>query len=287
MGMRVIYLRSHRQAPPWQHRAGREARRAAGAERHRQPARAGDAGDRRHDRREGAAGDEAGLLPDQQQPRHGGRSRCARRARCATAISRVPPSTCFRSSPPRIRTASKAPCRASATSSSRRISAARPKRRRSASAAKWRASWSTIHRHGSTMGAVNFPQVQLHSRPSGTRFSHVHRNVPGMLRRLNEVFLAARHQHRRAISGDRRRPRLRRARRRSRRPGFRRAAGADPRARRHDPARGWCSSTRPPSRYGCILLPRLSNCRHLGVRQIASNLSFSCVRVRHGTGRRY
>ena len=42
---------------------------------------------------------------------------------------------------------------------------------------------------GSTMGAVNFPEVQLHLRPTGARFSHVHRNVPGMLRRLNEVFL--------------------------------------------------------------------------------------------------
>src|SRR6201996_912329 len=42
---------------------------------------------------------------------------------------------------------------------------------------------------GSTMGAVNFPQVQLQARPAGARFSHVHRNVPGMLRRLNEIFL--------------------------------------------------------------------------------------------------
>jgi len=42
---------------------------------------------------------------------------------------------------------------------------------------------------GSTMGAVNFPQVQLKTHPLGARFSHVHRNVPGMLRRLNEVFL--------------------------------------------------------------------------------------------------
>jgi D-3-phosphoglycerate dehydrogenase / 2-oxoglutarate reductase len=42
---------------------------------------------------------------------------------------------------------------------------------------------------GSTMGAVNFPQVQLQKRPLGARFSHIHRNVPGMLRRLNEVFL--------------------------------------------------------------------------------------------------
>jgi D-3-phosphoglycerate dehydrogenase len=42
---------------------------------------------------------------------------------------------------------------------------------------------------GSTMGAVNFPQVQLQARTHGARFSHVHRNVPGMLRRLNEMFL--------------------------------------------------------------------------------------------------
>jgi D-3-phosphoglycerate dehydrogenase len=41
---------------------------------------------------------------------------------------------------------------------------------------------------GSTVGAVNFPQVQLPQRPTGTRYIHVHRNVPGMLGRLNEVF---------------------------------------------------------------------------------------------------
>lgn len=41
---------------------------------------------------------------------------------------------------------------------------------------------------GSTVGAVNFPQVQLPARLSGTRFIQVQRNVPGMLRRLNEIF---------------------------------------------------------------------------------------------------
>ncbi len=41
---------------------------------------------------------------------------------------------------------------------------------------------------GSTVGAVNFPQVQLSSRTVGTRFIHVHRNLPGMLRSINEVF---------------------------------------------------------------------------------------------------
>lgn len=44
---------------------------------------------------------------------------------------------------------------------------------------------------GSTQGAVNFPQVQLPARPNGTRFIQVHQNVPGELRRLNDVF--ARH----------------------------------------------------------------------------------------------
>lgn len=40
---------------------------------------------------------------------------------------------------------------------------------------------------GSTAGAVNFPQVQLPARQA-TRFMHVHRNVPGMLGRVNAVF---------------------------------------------------------------------------------------------------
>ncbi len=41
---------------------------------------------------------------------------------------------------------------------------------------------------GSTLGAVNFPQVQLPPRPSATRYIHIHRNVPGMLERVNAVF---------------------------------------------------------------------------------------------------
>jgi D-3-phosphoglycerate dehydrogenase len=44
---------------------------------------------------------------------------------------------------------------------------------------------------GSTMGAVNFPQVQLPIRPLGTRFIQVQRNLPGMLGKLNDLF--ARH----------------------------------------------------------------------------------------------
>lgn len=45
---------------------------------------------------------------------------------------------------------------------------------------------------GSTLGAVNFPQVQLPPRPVGTRFLQIHRNAPGEMQRLNEVF--ARHR---------------------------------------------------------------------------------------------
>jgi D-3-phosphoglycerate dehydrogenase len=41
---------------------------------------------------------------------------------------------------------------------------------------------------GATLGAVNFPQVQLPDRGEGTRYIHVHRNVPGVLERVNLVF---------------------------------------------------------------------------------------------------
>ena len=41
---------------------------------------------------------------------------------------------------------------------------------------------------GSTMGAVNFPQVQLPARPSGMRCMHIHHNVPGLMGRVNQVF---------------------------------------------------------------------------------------------------
>ena len=43
---------------------------------------------------------------------------------------------------------------------------------------------------GATMGAVNFPQVQLPSRPSGTRFIHIHGDVPGVMGKLNDIMSA-------------------------------------------------------------------------------------------------
>jgi D-3-phosphoglycerate dehydrogenase len=42
---------------------------------------------------------------------------------------------------------------------------------------------------GSTFGAVNFPQAQLPARPSGTRFIHVHKNTPGLLARILDIFV--------------------------------------------------------------------------------------------------
>ncbi len=41
---------------------------------------------------------------------------------------------------------------------------------------------------GATLGAVNFPQVQLPLQASGARFMHVHANTPGLLGKMNEVF---------------------------------------------------------------------------------------------------
>jgi D-3-phosphoglycerate dehydrogenase / 2-oxoglutarate reductase len=41
---------------------------------------------------------------------------------------------------------------------------------------------------GSTVGAVNFPQVTLPPRTLGMRIIQVHQNLPGMLGRLNDVF---------------------------------------------------------------------------------------------------
>ena len=41
---------------------------------------------------------------------------------------------------------------------------------------------------GATMGAVNLPNVQLPARPTGARWTHLHRDAPGILSRINESF---------------------------------------------------------------------------------------------------
>jgi len=42
--------------------------------------------------------------------------------------------------------------------------------------------------NGSTVGAVNFPQVGLPVQEGATRFLHIHHNVPGVMRKFTEVF---------------------------------------------------------------------------------------------------
>lgn len=41
--------------------------------------------------------------------------------------------------------------------------------------------------NGSTIGAVNFPQAALPVHHGCTRFLHIHRNVPGVMRQINDV----------------------------------------------------------------------------------------------------
>ncbi|MET0332062.1 MAG: NAD(P)-dependent oxidoreductase, partial [Dyella sp.] len=44
--------------------------------------------------------------------------------------------------------------------------------------------------NGSTLSAVNFPEVSLPEHPNSRRLLHIHRNVPGVLSRINELFSA-------------------------------------------------------------------------------------------------
>jgi D-3-phosphoglycerate dehydrogenase len=42
--------------------------------------------------------------------------------------------------------------------------------------------------NGSTLSAVNFPEVSLPEHPDSQRLLHIHQNVPGVLSRINEIF---------------------------------------------------------------------------------------------------
>ena len=42
--------------------------------------------------------------------------------------------------------------------------------------------------NGSTLSAVNFPEVSLPAHPGNHRLLHIHHNVPGVMSRINEVF---------------------------------------------------------------------------------------------------
>jgi len=41
---------------------------------------------------------------------------------------------------------------------------------------------------GATMGSVNLPQVQMPARPTGARWTHLHRDAPGILSQINTSF---------------------------------------------------------------------------------------------------
>jgi len=42
--------------------------------------------------------------------------------------------------------------------------------------------------NGSTLGAVNFPEVSLPAYPGQHRLLHIHRNQPGVLSEVNKIF---------------------------------------------------------------------------------------------------
>jgi D-3-phosphoglycerate dehydrogenase len=44
--------------------------------------------------------------------------------------------------------------------------------------------------NGSTLSAVNFPEVTLPEHPNSRRLLHIHRNMPGILARVNDLFSA-------------------------------------------------------------------------------------------------
>ncbi|WP_396624665.1 phosphoglycerate dehydrogenase [Luteitalea sp.] len=50
----------------------------------------------------------------------------------------------------------------------------------------------TYSNNGSTLSAVNFPEVALPGHPGKHRLLHIHHNKPGMLSRVNDVFADAR-----------------------------------------------------------------------------------------------
>ena len=42
--------------------------------------------------------------------------------------------------------------------------------------------------NGSTLSAVNFPEVTLPEHAGSHRILHIHRNVPGVLSKINDIF---------------------------------------------------------------------------------------------------
>ena len=85
IGMRVIFYDIAAKLPMGNNRAVETLEELLEVSRLRHAARARDAADQGHDRRRRARADEAGRVPAQRQPRHGGRHRRARRGACSAA----------------------------------------------------------------------------------------------------------------------------------------------------------------------------------------------------------
>ena len=58
--------------------------------------------------------------------------------------------------------------------------------------------------NGSTIGAVNFPEVSLPEHPGKHRVLHIHRNQPGVLSAINSAFSDGGDQYCRSVFTDRR-----------------------------------------------------------------------------------
>ena len=179
--------RPRRQAAARQRQAGRLARGPARQERLRHAARAGDARDPEHDRGARDPADEARRMLHQQLARHRRRSqalaaalRDKHLAGAAVDVFPVEPGSNaekFVSPLQGLDNVILTPHIGGSTEEAQE--------RIGAEVARKFVDYSD---NGSTTGAVNFPQVLLPPRSTGTRFIHVHRNAPGGLGRLNEVF---------------------------------------------------------------------------------------------------
>ena len=184
-----------------------------------------------HDRREGAAGDEAGLLLINNSrgtvvdlDALAGALRDGHLAGAAIDVFPVEPSSNCGS----LQEPGAGPRERHPHPAYRRLDrgGAGAHRRRG------RAQAGRLFHHRLDHGRGEFPGGAAAAAPAGARFSHVHRNVPGMLRRLNEVFSSATSTSPRNIW----RPTASSATSCSTPTSparIRRAASADPRARRH------------------------------------------------------
>jgi D-3-phosphoglycerate dehydrogenase / 2-oxoglutarate reductase len=66
--------------------------------------------------------------------------------------------------------------------------AAAHRRHKRTSGWRWQRKLIRYSDNGSTLGAVNFPQVSIQPNRDKQRFLHIHKNMPGLLKEINHVF---------------------------------------------------------------------------------------------------